>query len=242
MSSTDTLFKSLQTGKRLFVFDKAVASVFPDMIERSVPGYADVIQGTGLIAGQYACDKSNLYDLGCSVGASTFSMRQQLQETNCKIIAIDNSRDMIDVCKDNLGKQQSDVPVELIVSDIRDIKIVNASVVVMNYTLQFIPTDYRTELLTNVCNGMIEGGVLLLSEKLAFDDPAEQQALTALHEAFKRANGYSELEISQKRSALENVLIPETLERHMHRLREAGFQRISPWFRYINFVSLLAWK
>ncbi|TNF99702.1 MAG: carboxy-S-adenosyl-L-methionine synthase CmoA, partial [Gammaproteobacteria bacterium] len=219
-----------------------VASVFPDMIQRSVPGYSDVIQGTGLIAGQYATDASNIYDLGCSVGASTFAMSQQIKTKPCKIIAVDNSQDMMNVCKTNLSKRENDIPIELIVSDILDIEITNASVVVMNYTLQFIPVDDRNALLSKICKGIKKGGVLLLSEKLAFDNPFEQQALTELHEAFKRANGYSELEISQKRSALENFLVPETLDQHMDRLYQAGFSQVSPWFRYINFVSLLAWK
>jgi tRNA (cmo5U34)-methyltransferase len=83
---------------------------------------------------------------------------------------------------------------------------------------------------------------LILSEKIKFADTAEQTLLTDLHLAFKRANGYSELEISQKRSALENVLIPDTLETHQARLQQAGFAQSLQWFQGMNFISLLAVK
>lgn len=225
-----------------FAFDEKVASVFPDMIRRSVPGYENIITLIGLIAEQYVKADSNIYDLGCSLGAATLSMRHRVKQPGCRIIGVDNAEAMIQQCRNNVEHDDDRLPVELVCADIRDIKIENASMAVMNFTLQFIEKESRLELLTNIANGLNSGGVLVLSEKIIFEDPEEQQVQEQLHLAFKKANGYSDLEISQKRSALENVLIPETIAQHQQRLAEAGFSQSMVWFQSFNFVSILAIK
>jgi tRNA (cmo5U34)-methyltransferase len=225
-----------------FAFDEKVARVFPDMIRRSVPGYESIITMIGLIADQYAKPDSNIYDLGCSLGAATLSMRKQLRQSVCKIIAVDNAEAMLEQCKANLAIEASQTKTELVCSDIQDIEIENASVVVMNFTLQFIAPEARFEMLKKIYDGLRPGGVLVLSEKIIFANDLEQDEQEALQLAFKKANGYSDLEISQKRTALENVLIPDTLELHQERLNAVGFARSHLWFQCFNFVSLLAIK
>jgi tRNA (cmo5U34)-methyltransferase len=242
MSNKDNIYDEPMGKPAPFVFDEAVASVFPDMIKRSVPGYSNVIAGTGLIAGDYVQPGTNCYDLGCSVGASTFAMLQYIKTDDVQIYAVDNSPDMIELCRQNTAKHPGAGKVQCLCADIQDTEIHHASVVALNYTLQFIPRNRRASLLSRIYQGMQDDGVLILSEKLAFDSEAEQQRQTALHESFKRAQGYSELEISQKRAALENVLIPESLSTHMQRLADVGFRDVQLWFRSINFASLMAWK
>ena len=224
-----------------FTFDEEVVSVFPDMIQRSVPGYATIISAIGLLAGRYAQQESLCYDLGCSLGAATISMRHRVPDS-CRIVAVDNSEAMIQGCKTTLKNDRAKVPVDLQHADIRDVEIKNASIVVLNFTLQFIPVEDRPDFLGKIYQGLRPGGILILSEKLQFDDPAQQALQTEMHHEFKRANGYSEMEISQKRTALENVLIPETLSRHRERLLKAGFRSAEVWFQYFNFASITALK
>jgi tRNA (cmo5U34)-methyltransferase len=242
MNDKDILYRQPVDTPSPFVFDEAVARVFPDMVKRSVPGYSNVIAGTGLIAAEYAQADSNIYDLGCSVGASTFAVLQHLKIDDFHVIAIDNSSHMIELCRQNISDSGNKDKVEYLCDDIQNIKINNASVVILNYTLQFIPPDERVNLLARIYDGMNDNAVLVLSEKLAFDTDAERQRQTALHEAFKRTQGYSELEISQKRAALEDVLIPESLSTHVSRLNKIGFRDTQLWFRSINFASVMAWK
>ena len=212
------------------------------MIRRSVPGYETIIALTGLLAEQYAQPDSHCYDLGCSLGAATLAMHSRIQQPGCRIIAVDNAEAMTRRCQQHVREAGKGVDVEVICADIQNVAIHNASVVVLNFTLQFIAPERRLALLQHIYKGMQPGGALLLSEKIVFADAAEQQRMEALHIAFKKANGYSDLEISQKRSALENVLIPDTLEQHQQRLHSAGFKSVDLWFRCINFVSLLAIK
>ena len=242
MSDKDILYKQPVGTPSPVVFDEAVARVFPDMVKRSVPGYSNVIAGTGLIAAEYVQAGSNIYDLGCSVGASTFAVLQHLKIDDFHVIAVDNSSHMIELCRQNISDSGNKDKVEYLCDDIQNIKINNASVVILNYTLQFIPPDERVNLLARIYDGMNDNAVLVLSEKLAFDTDAERQRQTALHEAFKRTQGYSELEISQKRAALEDVLIPESLSTHVSRLNKIGFRDTQLWFRSINFASVMAWK
>jgi len=225
-----------------FAFDEKVAAVFPDMIKRSAPGYATTIAQIGVLAGKYTQPDSYCYDLGCSLGAATLSMRHKIDQPNCRIIAIDNSVPMLKRCRQHLTFDSGKVDVSLICADIRNIPIQKASLVVMNFTLQFIPPDHRFDMLQNIYDGLLPGGVLLLSEKVRFSDPQRDHLLTELHHDFKKVNGYSALEISQKRSALEKVMLPDTVSQHHERLAAVGFRRSEVWFQCFNFASILAFR
>ncbi|MBD3670625.1 MAG: carboxy-S-adenosyl-L-methionine synthase CmoA [Gammaproteobacteria bacterium] len=225
-----------------FRFDETVARVFPDMINRSVPGYSTLVNLLGVVASRYAVDNSRIYDLGCSLGAASLSIRHHLQHQNCYITAVDNSVSMIERAQVLIDAEPGETPIELQCSDIRDVLIDDASVVVLNFTLQFLQPDERLAILEHIHNGMRRGGILILSEKIQLENDSQNERFIELHHDFKKANGYSELEISQKRSALERVLIPETTKQHTERLAEAGFVDNEIWFQCLNFVSLMAHK
>lgn len=224
-----------------FVFDQSVVDVFRDMISRSVPGYSTLLSMIPVLARQYVQNNSCCYDLGCSLGAVTLALRHAIEAEQVTILAVDNSPAMIEQCRQYIDQDSAQLPVDLICDDIRNIKIQQASLVVMNFTLQFIAPDDRQPLLDRIYRGLKPGGVLLVSEKVGFEE-AKQNWMTELHYAFKKANGYSELEISQKRTALENVLIAEPVAVHQQRFKQAGFRQSLQWFQCFNFVSMLAIK
>jgi tRNA (cmo5U34)-methyltransferase len=225
-----------------FVFDRSVVEIFPDMIQRSVPGYQTIINHTGELADRFVQNNSHCYDLGCSLGASTLAIRERIAGRNATIFAVDNSQAMLDKLATILATQTSDSDTQLIANDICDIKITNASLVVLNFTLQFIPLARRSELISNIYNGLNPNGCLIISEKLHFEPESLNQLLTDLHHQFKRDQGYSDLEISQKRDAIDKVLLPESLATHIQRLKDCGFKSASPWFQCYNFGSLIAIK
>lgn len=239
-NNRDNIYADQHDSVESFKFDENVARVFPDMIKRSAPGYVTLVSLIGVLAAKFAKPDTSIYDLGCSLGAVSASVMANLKVENCHIVAVDNSEAMISGCQENL--RYFDTEAEVVLSDIREIEISNASVVALNYTLQFIPVEERMELLKNIANGLNPGGILILSEKLCADSAGEQQLIEDLHLAFKQANGYSELEIAQKRAALENVLVPETFSTHEQRLKTAGFAKVIHWFQCMNFHSILAIK
>lgn len=236
----DSLYSEPLGQISAFAFDDSVASVFTDMISRSVPGYQTMIAAIGLLAARFAKPHSVCYDLGCSLGAASFTMRQNITVEDCKIIAVDNSLAMLSRFESVLTQTQT--PIELQCADIREVKIENASMVVLNFTLQFLPLEDREKLLAKIYDGLLPNGALIISEKLAFDDPRQHELQIDLHHEFKKAQGYSQLEISQKRTALENVLIPETFATHQNRLKSVGFASAELWFQYFNFASFIALK
>jgi tRNA (cmo5U34)-methyltransferase len=243
--SRDRIYALPQHQIGNFEFDEQIVEVFPDMIARSVPGYASILSMIEQLTARFSRPNTHLYDLGCSLGAATLLMRQQASPT-CTLHAVDSSPAMIARLQGQLNELEQAgtaipaCPVQLHLADIRDFPMQSASFVVLNLTLQFIPAADRTALLNAIAQALIPGGALLLSEKICFDNSTQQALLTELHHDFKRAHGYSDLEIAQKRTAIENRLIPETLEQHTSRLREVGFDVVAPWFQCFNFVSILA--
>ena len=223
-----------------FRFDKEVVEVFDDMVRRSVPGYDSMIQMIGLIARMYGQDNTNYYDLGSSTGAISLAIALNNKHQKNTFFAIDNSEEMVSKCKQNLESKIDNL--QATCADINQIHIENASIVVLNLTLQFIDVKDRSNLIKKIYDGLNPGGVLIISEKIHFEDKETQDQITNLHIDFKKENGYSELEIANKRQAIENVLITDTKAIHIERLKDSGFKDTSCFFQCLNFVSFLSVK
>lgn len=238
----DTLFADALNHIAPFRFDQSVVDVFPDMIQRSVPGYQTIIAMTGVLAARYAQPNSVLYDLGCSLGASILAMRQQPLPADCRIVGIDNSSAMIKRCQSIVSTDSNTTDTELTCADITAFEYGPASVIVLNFTLQFVKPELRDQLVNTLVSQLLPGGIIIISEKVRFLEAHLDQLNIELHHEFKRRNGYSDLEIAQKRSAIEDVLIPDTIETHRSRLLAAGCDSCNVWFQCFNFASLVAIK
>jgi tRNA (cmo5U34)-methyltransferase len=233
----DQLFANLVAEPSQFSFNEAVVDVFPDMIQRSVPGYGTVVRMTGVLTEQYAKEGTHVYDLGCSLGESIRAAELAIGDRACQLVGVDNSPAMIEKVRAEMPRRSK---IMWHLSDITQMEFKTASVVIMNFTLQFIPINERLKLLKQIRSSMVPGGLLILSEKLTMPDAEMNELMVNLHHDFKRSQGYSGLEIAQKRDAIDNVLIPETAEVHRTRLTEAGFSRSSVWFQCLNFASFIA--
>ena len=259
----DSLFAAPLGDASRFKFNQAVVDVFPDMLRRSIPGYESIITQSGLLAQRYAQPGTRLYDLGSSLGATALALRSALCERpvadlpepkalvkrhadkpGFEIHAVDNSAAMIAESRKVITLDTSDfnrhIPVHVHEADLTEFPLDDASVVAMNFTLQFIAPGARNNLMTRIANSLLPGGALILSEKVCFDETTVNDLHIDMYHAFKSANGYSELEISQKRNALENVLVPDTLDTHQQRLKDAGFSHSTVWFQCFNFASIVA--
>ncbi len=243
-SGRDELFRSPRSPAA-FRFDEAVAAVFPDMISRSVPGYRFNLELVAAIARRHVLPHTRVYDLGCSLGAMTLSIRSALASLPeppeaVEMVGVDSSPAMIDRARSQLAAFQSPYRTDLTCGDLQQVTVENASLVVLGYTLQFIPEEERAAVIGRIRTGLVPGGVLVLAEKVHEPDPAAERLMTDLHHDFKRANGYSELEIAHKRQALENVLRTETVAEHESRLRAAGFDHVVMLSRHYGFCLWLA--
>ncbi len=238
MTRNDQLFRSKRPQIVDFAFDEAVAEVFPDMIRRSVPGFETVVPITGLIAAESLAEGGLAFDLGCSQGATTLALLRALGSRPCRIVAVDAAAPMLERARAAIR----DPRVSFRLADIRQTDVAGAGILLLNYVLQFIPPADRQALLDRCCQGLLPGGLLVLSEKVRFSSPARQAWSESLHIAYKKANGYSDLEVSQKREALERVMIVDTEAEHRQRLAAAGFGTVRTWFRCLNWCSIVAIK
>jgi len=225
-----------------FAFDAQVVNVFPDMINRSIPGYANIIHTIGRLAERHIQPHSKVYDLGCSLGAATLAVKQHCQQSGVEIIGIDNSQAMVERCQTYVDAYRGDTQVHIVCADISEVQLEPCSMVILNFTLQFVDPKLRQQIINRIFAQLLPGGLLVISEKVRHDDPVAEALLVDLHHQFKRDNGYSELEVSQKRAALENVMRIDTPETQEQRLRDADFTTVQNWFRCFNFASWVAIK
>jgi len=238
VSKTDNIYKNGDFNHLPFSFNEEVTQVFEDMINRSVPGYISSLKMTKEITTKLFQKDSNFYDLGCSIGAVTNQVSDIVRTKKGNILAVDNSEAMINYCKSRI----KDSHISFILDDITKIEIENASVASLNFVLQFLEPSVRLNFLKGVFKGLIKGGALLLSEKFSFDSNKEEESVSRIHHSFKLSNGYSELEVSRKRDALEGVLISQSQAENEELLYESGFSEIRKVMKNLNFVTYVAIK
>lgn len=238
----DRVFAGEKEKIKPFEFNQEVAGVFDDMLNRSVPLYSESIKRQSQLATEYYQDHSRIYDLGCSHGNLGILILDQFKDKQFSMIAVDNSMPMIKKYSKRLKKKDNAHQIHLTCSRLEDIKIKNASIVLINLTLQFLDPKKRDSLMKNIYQGMNPGGVLLLTEKIIHRSHSIEELQTKFYKTFKVENGYSELEISQKRDALEKVLIPDSVETHQNRILNAGFATFDIWLKWFNFTSIIAIK
>ncbi len=238
----DTLFSERREDAKDFDFGKDTAVVFDDMLNRSVPYYTEMQRMIAEMSADYALDGTRVYDLGCATCNAFFELDRVLPK-NVKFVGVDFSREMLDQARDKIAQNGMKREHELLCADLNDdIKIENASVVIMNLTLQFIRPVRRHRVMSNIARGMVPGGCMLVVEKVLSKDSKINRSFIKYYYDFKQRNGYSEMEISQKREALENVLIPYRLEENYELFLNSGFSFCDVFFKWYNFCGIIAVK
>jgi len=203
-----TLFDDARNLLGDFSFDEKTVSVFDDMVGRSVPFYDEMQRMTGEIAKDFAEPGSTVFDLGCSTANTLLRLDRVLPE-GVRFVGVDNSADMLERARQKLKEHPACRRINLVRADLHHETVVEgASVVIMILSLQFMRPLYRERVMRRVFEGMRENGALILVEKLTVGDSLLNRLFIQYYYDLKRRKGYSELEISKKREALENVLIP----------------------------------
>ena len=238
----DKIYATKSTDLSKFSFNEQVVDVFPDMINRSVPGYQNMVTGIGKIANLLCGQSPVIYDLGCSLGSVSLSIAKATADKHPQIIGVDNSQAMISRCQQHIDVFSFGHRITLLQDDVRSLILAPCNMVVLHFTLQFIEKDKRQSILNEVYSKLSPKGVFVLSEKISIVNDTLDKFLVELHHEFKKENGYSDLEINQKRTALEEVMTLDTVEIHKARLEKAGFTKISVWYQHYNFLSIVAIK
>ncbi|GED21305.1 carboxy-S-adenosyl-L-methionine synthase CmoA [Halomonas halmophila] len=241
-SYRDGIFSTPLDRVARFSFDERVVACFPDMIRRSVPGYGQILAMLGPLARRHLRHGGHVHDLGCSLGAAGLALAGQLPPDAFRYTGIDLSPAMVERASQTLREECPAHDMTVIEDDIRRHAFEASGMILLNFTLQFLAPEDRNSVIARLYEALEPGGVLILSEKIVADDEQDNAWLVERYHDFKRANGYSDLEISQKRTALENVLVPDTLAAHHARLADAGFSRSLTWFQYLNFAAVIAFK
>lgn len=240
--NTDQIFRNESGISTDFAFTKKVAEVFDDMVLRSIPYYIEIQRMISELSLEYALPETTVYDLGCSTGTTMIALNKVLPE-NVRFVGIDNSSEMLKVCASNINNEGFTRPCDLINADLnKPITLKQANMAILCLTLQFVRPMNRLQLLTRIHEQLNPGGSLIVVEKILSEDPVFNRSMIRYYYDFKRRNQYNEIEIAQKREALENVLIPFSLEENHRLLRDAGFQTVDTFFKWYNFTGLIAVK
>lgn len=238
----DDVFKEPALKPADFTFNSKVAGVFDDMVNRSVPFYEEIQRMVAELAADHVQENTKVYDLGCSTG-TTMAYLDRLVSANIPFVGIDDSADMLGKCRQKLESLAVTRPFELQVADLNQpLFLDDTSVVVLCLTLQFVRPINRERLLRNICKGLTPGGIVIIVEKILAEDVGFNRDFIRYYYDMKRRHHYSDMEIAQKREALENVLVPYKLSENITLLYNAGFSTCEVFFKWYNFCGFIAKK
>lgn len=242
LGGEDRLFEAPAALAKDFKFGRETVQVFDDMVGRSVPYYAEIQRMVAEMAGDFAVPGTQLYDLGCATG-TTLSLLDQTVDPDVSFIGIDNSPEMLITARAKLDSLGTKRRIDLVQSDLHAMpELNNASMIIMLLTLQFVRPLHRGRIMEQISRSLHEQGCLILVEKLTQNDSRLNRLFINYYYNMKKRNGYSETEITQKREALENILIPYRLDENVELLHQAGFRSVEVFFRWYNFCGILALK
>lgn len=237
----DTLF-AVDTIQEDFVFNERVVEVFDDMLDRSVPFYREVIAASARLLDIFLHTDDTVYDLGCSTGTTLLEFCRLLQDKGLKFVGIDTSGPMLEKARLKAELYSKQDSISFLEEDITAMHHPEAGAFILNYTLQFIRPLQREAFLRRLYASLRPGGILLLSEKIISHDRRLNREFIDIYHQFKKSRGYSELEIARKREALENVLIPFSIDENRTMLKNIGFSTVETYFQWFNFASFVAVK
>jgi tRNA (cmo5U34)-methyltransferase len=243
-SAPDRLFADPRTQIHDFNFGSETAAVFDDMLGRSVPFYGEIQRMIGELSADFATGGTSIYDLGCSTANTFLAIGSSLTaDLDVRFVGLDYSEEMLRKAEQKLAGARFPWPYSLKLQDLNEpLQIENASVALMVLTLQFVRPLNREALVSSLHQGLNHNGCLILVEKVLGEHSTFNRLFIDHYYQLKKRKGYSEIEIAQKREALENVLVPYQLEENMRLLRRCGFQHIDVFFKWYNFCGIIAVK
>lgn len=240
-STTDRLYR-VDSVPEDFDFNERVVEVFDDMLDRSIPFYHEVIKATAELLSLYLKTGDTICDLGCATATPLLEFARLLRNENFHFIGIDSSPAMLDKARLKTELYCQEESISYSQEDITQLARPETGAFILNYTLQFIRPLQRQALVNRLYENLRPGGLLILSEKTICSDKRLNRSFIDTYHRFKRERGYSELEISRKREALENILVPFTIEENRKLLSDTGFETVSAFFQWFNFTSFVAIK
>jgi len=241
----DRIFAEKTQAVSDFNFGEKTAEVFEDMLDRSIPLYRELQRMLGELAVEFAVDGTKVYDLGCSNGITLDTLDQAIQGAGktVQLVGVDYSKPMLDKAAERFASRAADAQPEFVLRDLNEgCAIENASVVLLNLTLQFVRPLFRDRLVRSICDGLVENGCLILVEKVLGNDSLFNRTFIKFYYDMKRRNHYSDMEIAQKREALENVLIPYRIDENFELLKRNGFGSVDVFYKWYNFAGLIGVK
>lgn len=234
----DNLYKKKISKSHKFTFDNKVADVFEDMVNRSVPGYDFLVDNIGVLSKNFYQPNTNIYDLGSSLCSCSLSALEKINNFSGKVFAVDSSTAMINICKNNINKEE----IKFINQDICEVDIKNTSIIILNLTLQFVDIKKRTNLLEKLFSQLNKNGVIIITEKITLDKESDDIFFKKFHDFYKENNGYTKEEIDRKKIALEKIMLIESEKSHESRFSNIGCENFYKWFQCYNFASWILIK
>tara|TARA_A100001388_G_scaffold254171_1_gene217742 strand:- start:91 stop:801 length:711 start_codon:yes stop_codon:yes gene_type:complete len=221
-------------------FNGKVVPQFDEHILKSVPFYNSGHKLIAEISDYFLQDNGVSYDLGCATGTiSRLLSDRHSNNKSIRFVGIDSEQDMITYAKNNSKNYPN---CSFYKEDILCFEYEKSDFISSYYTVQFVKTNVRQDLINKIYENLNWGGAFIMFEKVRGSDARFQDIFTGLYNEYKLNNGYSAEEILGKTRSLKGVLEPFSSKGNLDLLSRAGFQDVIPIMKYICFEGILAIK
>lgn len=217
----------------------AHAKSFDRHIGLSIPGYGELIPQCAGFARRFVQSDTTVIDVGCSTGNLLAAIRRNVGNSRYGVnyVGIDSEPKF----RSHWRKLETK-DLQFKACEARSFEFGNISLACMAFTLQFIPPFLKLSLLQRLYSGLIEGGALIIAEKLLASTSRLQDALTFPYYDFKLKQHFSADEILAKERSLRGQMTLLTEAELRAFLKTVGFREIEFIWGRFPFLALLALK
>ena len=221
-------------------FDKNVSQAFDSHVRKSVPFYEEIQRMVIELSEYFVRDQSVVYDLGCSTGTTLDMLSNaHVGKEDAQFIGFDLSKFMIKEARKKVNRPN----VRFYHKNVLDVEFSPpANFVTSLFTMQFLTLAERRTLLERIYEGLIEGGGLLIVEKVSSDHSVFEDMWTELYWDFKRRQGFTPEQIVEKANSIRGVMKPLTSDENIDLLWQAGYSRVDVFFKWYNWAGVLGIK
>ncbi len=222
-------------------FNRNVSNNFDKHVRQSIPMYDEIQKYICSLSEWFLKDGSNIYDLGCSTGETAKNLFKKFPNKKINYTGFDLSKEMIKIAvKKNIKNKKK---VKFKIGDINKINYKkNTDLFLSVLTFPFLNSQNRLGLYKKIYKSLKHGGSLIFVDKIRSSNSNFEDIFNQIYFDFKIANKLNHAQVLNKSKSIRSSMQLFELAEIDNFLTKSGFKKREVFFRWYNFIGIIAIK
>ena len=222
-------------------FNKNVSNQFDKHVRQSIPHYEDIQRYICSLSEWFIKENSLIYDLGCSTGETAKNLLKKFPKKKFKYIGYDVSSEMIKIARKKNKKNMKRALFKL--GDINKINFKkNTNLFLSVLTFPFLNSVERINLYKKIFKSLNNGSALIFVDKIRSSNSFYEDIFNQTYFDFKIENRLTHTQVLNKSKSIRGSMQLFEVNEIEQFLKKVGFKKIEIFFKWFNFIGIIAIK